>query len=68
MSCNVMLDQSESMYYRSDAASSSKLEYGQLVAWSLAYLVVGSVTVRATYIFQRCRRLAAAEQQSASAR
>lgn len=38
--CYVVLDCSESMQYRSDAAAVSKLEYAQYVAAALAYLVI----------------------------
>src|SRR5690606_7753313 len=38
--CNLMLDQSESMRYRGETSPLSKLEYGQLVACSLAYLII----------------------------
>ncbi len=38
--CNLLLDQSESMQYRGRANSLSKLEYGQLIACSLAYLII----------------------------
>jgi uncharacterized protein (DUF58 family) len=38
--CNIMLDQSESMLYRGQPQALSKLEYGQLIACSLAYLIV----------------------------
>lgn len=38
--CTLMLDQSESMQYRGEISSLSKLEYAQLVACSLAYLVI----------------------------
>lgn len=40
LTCNLMLDQSESMCYRGDRSFLSKLEYGQLVACSLAYLII----------------------------
>lgn len=38
--CYVLLDTSESMRYRSDAAAVSKLEYGQYLAAALGYLVL----------------------------
>lgn len=38
--CNIMLDQSESMLYKGRTSSLSKLEYGQLIACSLAYLTI----------------------------
>jgi uncharacterized protein (DUF58 family) len=38
--CHVLVDTSESMAYRSDAASWSKLEYAQHAAAALAYLVI----------------------------
>lgn len=38
--CWLLLDTSESMRYRSDAAAMSKLEYAQCVAAALAYLVL----------------------------
>jgi uncharacterized protein (DUF58 family) len=39
--CHLLLDQSESMHYRSNDRGLSKLEYAQLLACSLAYLVLG---------------------------
>lgn len=38
--CHILLDTSESMTYRSETASVSKLEYGQYIAAALAWLVV----------------------------
>jgi uncharacterized protein (DUF58 family) len=38
--CHLLLDTSESMLYRSDAAPCSKLEYAQRAAATLAYLVL----------------------------
>ena len=38
--CHILLDQSQSMQYRGQKSSLSKLEYAQLVACSLAYLVI----------------------------
>jgi uncharacterized protein (DUF58 family) len=38
--CYLLLDTSESMRYRSDAAAVSKLEYGQYIAAAMAYLVL----------------------------
>lgn len=38
--CNLLLDTSESMAYRSDGAALSKLEYAKCVAAALAYLVL----------------------------
>ncbi len=38
--CYLLMDSSESMCYRSDAAPLSKLEYAQTVAASLAYLIL----------------------------
>jgi uncharacterized protein (DUF58 family) len=38
--CYLVLDTSESMRYRSDAAAMSKLEYAKCVAASLAYLIL----------------------------
>jgi len=38
--CHLLLDASESMLYRSDAAPLSKLEYAQCAAAALAYLVL----------------------------
>ena len=38
--CHLLLDTSESMSYRSDAATMSKLEYAQRAAAALAYLVL----------------------------
>ena len=38
--CHLLLDTSESMRYRSDAAPMSKLEYAQRAAAALAYLVL----------------------------
>jgi uncharacterized protein (DUF58 family) len=38
--CHLLLDTSESMHYRSDAAPWSKLEYAQRAAATLAYLVL----------------------------
>ena len=38
--CHLLLDTSESMLYRSDAAPMSKLEYAQRAAATLAYLVL----------------------------
>jgi uncharacterized protein (DUF58 family) len=40
LSCYLLLDTSESMTYRSDAAAMSKLEYAQCAASALAYLVL----------------------------
>ncbi len=40
LTCTLMLDQSESMHYRGTHSPLSKLEYGQLIACSLAYLVI----------------------------
>jgi uncharacterized protein (DUF58 family) len=40
LTCNLMLDQSESMRYQGERSFLSKLEYGQLVACSLAYLII----------------------------
>lgn len=38
--CNLLLDTSESMGYRSDRAAMSKLEYAQCAAGALAYLIL----------------------------
>lgn len=38
--CYFLLDQSESMVYQGSQSALSKLEYGQLIACSLAYLIV----------------------------
>jgi uncharacterized protein (DUF58 family) len=38
--CQLLLDQSESMQYRSAAQGLSKLDYAQLIACSLAYLLI----------------------------
>lgn len=40
LTCYLLLDQSESMLYRGQSSSLSKLEYAQLIACSLAYLVI----------------------------
>lgn len=38
--CTLLVDTSESMTYRSDSASASKLEYAQWTAAALAYLII----------------------------
>lgn len=40
LTCHLLLDQSESMQYQSDARGLSKLEYAQLLACSLAYVII----------------------------
>jgi uncharacterized protein (DUF58 family) len=40
LTCYLLLDQSESMLYRGQRSHLSKLEYAQLIACSLAYLVI----------------------------
>ncbi|MBM4076080.1 MAG: DUF58 domain-containing protein [Planctomycetes bacterium] len=38
--CHILLDTSESMAYRSDSSSLSKLDYAKLLAASIAYIIV----------------------------
>lgn len=40
LACYILLDQSESMLYRGEKSHLSKLEYAQLIACSLAHLVI----------------------------
>ncbi|MCR9292088.1 MAG: DUF58 domain-containing protein [bacterium] len=40
LTCYLLLDQSESMLYRGQHSSLSKLEYAQLIACSIAYLII----------------------------
>ncbi len=40
LTCNILLDQSQSMHYQGKTSPLSKLEYAQLIACTLTYLVV----------------------------